>query len=131
MVPIQRLQGVQRALSQAERDRDSYKNMSAVLQQQLDQANQTAAQHYAERIRATHSDIVPSLISGSTIEQVDQSLANSRAAFAAARQAYARTIPTLQPGAGNPPAPQPTAQPSSPLDMIRAGLRQPPTDINR
>jgi hypothetical protein len=132
-VPLARLQGVQRALSQAERERDALHNESTALRQQLDTANARAAQEYAERLRTTQRDIVPDLIRGETIEQVDASLSASRAAFAAARQAYARTIPT--PSVGNPPhsLTQPsTQQPTgSPVQLISFGLRQPPTDINR
>jgi hypothetical protein len=131
-VPLARLQGVQRALSQVERDRDSYKGMLQVVQQELAAAQSRAASEYAERLKSTQRDIVPDLIIGSTIEQVDAALANSRAAFAAARQAYARTIPTPQPGAGNPPATQPPAQQkTSAVDLISQGLRQPTLDINK
>ena len=132
-VPLARLQGVQRVLSQVERDRDSLKNMLTTVQQELTQANTRAATEYAERLRTTQRDIVPDLIRGETIEQVDASLSASRAAFAAARQAYARTIPTPQPGASNPPAGQPPAQqtPGSPIQMISQGLRQSSNDINR
>ena len=136
-VPLARLQGVQRALSQAERDRDSLKDTLTALRQELAQANARAASEYAERIKSTQRDIVPDLIRGETIEQVDTSLSASRAAFAAARQAYARTIPTPQPGipgpVGNPPAQQPSAQPpsTSAVQLISQGLRQPQTDINK
>jgi hypothetical protein len=136
-VPLARLQGVQRALSQAERDRDSLKDTLTTLRQELAQANARAASEYAERIKSTQRDIVPDLIRGETIEQVDASLSASRAAFAAARQAYARTIPTPQPGipgpVGNPPAQQQSAQPTSTsaVHLISQGLRQPANDINK
>ncbi len=126
-VPLARLKGVQRQLSAVEKDRDSYKAMTAVLQEQLAAAEKRAASEFAERIRATHRDIVPSLIRGETVEQVEQALANSKAAFAAAQQAYARQIPTPQVGTA---APQATAQPKSPLQLIRDGLTQPKQDIN-
>ena len=134
-IPLARLQGVQRQLSQAEKDRDSYRAATETLQQQLAAANARAASEYAERIKSTQRDIVPDLIQGETIEQVDASLAASRAAFAAARQAYARTIPTPTPGTpgtvGNPSAPQQAAQPTgSAVQLISQGLRQPSTDIN-
>jgi hypothetical protein len=132
-VPLARLQGVQRALSQAERDRDSLKDALAAIRQELAQANARAASEYAERIKSTQRDIVPDLIRGETIEQVDASLSASRAAFAAARQAYARTIPT--PTVGNPSdsLTQPNAQPpsTSAVQLISQGLRQPATDINK
>ncbi len=132
-VPLARLQGVQRVLSQAERDRDSLKDTLAAIRQELAQANARAASEYAERIKSTQRDIVPDLIRGETIEQVDASLSASRAAFAAARQAYARTIPT--PTVGNPSdsLTQPNAQPpsTSAVQLISQGLRQPQTDINK
>lgn len=134
-VPLARLQGVQRALSQAQRDRNSLKDALAAIQQELARANARAASEYAERIKSTQRDIVPDLIRGETIEQVDAALSASRAAFAAARQAYARTIPTPQTGAGNPPdsLTQPSAQPpsTSAVQLISQGLRQPANDINR
>jgi multidrug resistance efflux pump len=128
---LARLQGVQRALSQAERDRDSIKDTLTALRQELAQANARAASEYAERIKSTQRDIVPDLIRGETIEQVDASLSASRAAFAVARQAYARTIPT--PSVGNPLAQQQSAQPpsTSAVQLISQGLRQPQTDINQ
>jgi hypothetical protein len=130
-VPLARLQGVQRALSQAERERDGLQSALSATRQELAQAHARAAAEYAERLKSTQRDIVPDLIRGETIEEVDAALAASRAAFAAARQAYARTIPT--PPVGNPPhsLTQPSAQPNtSPVQMISQGLRQPPTDIN-
>ena len=135
-VPMARLKGVQRQLAAVEKDRDSYKTMATALQAQLATAEKRAATEYAERIRATHRDIVPQLINGETIDQVDKALANSKAAFAAAQQAYARSIPTsgdprTNP-VGNPSAPQAPAQPQkSPLQLIRDGITQPKQDINR
>ena len=131
-VPLARLQGVQRALSQAERERDGLQSTLNATRQELAQAQARAAAEYAERLKSTQRDIVPDLIRGETIEEVDAALAASRAAFAAARQAYARSIPT--PPVGNPPhsLTQPGAQPTgSPISLISQGLRQSTNDINR
>ena len=127
-VPLARLKGVQRQLSAAEKERESYRTMAGELQTRLAESEKRAAAEYAERLRATHRDIVPQLIGGETLEQVEQSLANSKAAFSAAQQAYARQLPT-PPAVGN-GAPRADDQTLSPLELLRAGLSQPKQDIN-
>jgi hypothetical protein len=135
-VPLARLKGVQHLLVKAEAERDELKGLVGTLREQLAMANQRAATECAARIKSTSYDIVPELVQGETVEQVEQALTTSRAAFAAARQAYARTIPTPQQtaaAAGNTPAPNGlAAQPTgSAVEMISRGLRQPANDINR
>ncbi len=139
-VPLARLQGVQRLLSRAERnlnqverERDHFKVLAGDLQQQLAAANKQAAVEYMERIKATSHDIVPELIQGETIEQVEQALTSSRAAFAAARAAYARAIPTPASRTGGPSAmgEVPAGAPGNPIDLISRGLHQTTNDINQ
>ncbi len=128
-VPLARLKGVQRQLSTAEKERESYRAQTAELQARLDASEKRAAAEYVERLRATRTDIVPQLIGGETVEQVEQSLAGSLAAFSAAQQAYARQLPTPPPAVGS-GAPQAADPPLSPLQLLRAGLSQPRQDIN-
>ena len=91
----------------------------------------TSAGEYAERIRVTQRDIVPQLIGGETIEQVEKSLADSKAAFSAAQQAYARLLPTPAGARVGLVAPGDADQSLSPLQLLRAGLSETKTDINK
>ncbi len=131
VVPLTRLQGVQRVLAQAQKDLASMRAEAAALRASLNAAQQRAALEYADRLRATETNIVPQLISGDTMEQVDQSLANSKAAFSAAQQAYARTLPTPTPRGVGAAAPPDADHNLTPLQLLRAGLSQTMNDINR
>ena len=135
MVPIARLQGVQRKLSAAEAALQTAQATIEALNAQVAEANRVATSARIAEIRATHADIVPDLITGGTLAEVETSLQTSRRAFAAAQQAYARTIPTpvvLNATVGNPAQPTAQDQPSlSPLQMISAGLSQSKSDINK
>lgn len=131
VVPLARLRGVQRQLSQIQKDLAATRAEATSLRESLGAAEKRAAGEYAERLRATRNDIVPQLISGETLEQVEQSLANSKAAFNAAQQAYARQLPTpAQARVGNDAAPG-ADHVMTPLQLLRAGLAQPKDDINR
>ena len=135
-VPLARLQGVQRQLSTAEKDRDTWKQTAEGLQQQLTDAQRRAAHEYAERVKLSAQDIVPALIQGDTPEQVEQSISASRAAFAAASAHYARTLPTPV-GNGavaiNSPSGDLLSQPEPrhPVSLISQGLRNAQPDINQ
>jgi hypothetical protein len=135
-VPLARLQGVQRQLSQVEKDRDTWKQAADALQSQLADAHRRAAQEYAERVKLSAQDIVPALIAGDTIEQVEQSIHASRAAFAAASAHYARTLPTpvgKDAAASQSPAGDLLSQPEPrhPVSLISQGLRNAQPDINQ
>jgi hypothetical protein len=131
VVPLARLQGVQRQLSLAQKDLMAARVEAIALRESLSAAEKRAAGEYAERLRTTHRDIVPQLIGGETIEQVDQSLANSKAAFSVAQQAYARLLPTPAFARVGAAAPQDADQGLTPLQLLRAGLSQTKNDINR
>ena len=136
IVPLARLQGVQRQLSATEKDRDTWKQTAEGLQQQLTDAQSRAAHEYAERVKLSAQDIVPALIQGDTVEQVEQSINASRAAFAAASAHYARTLPTpVGNGAAaiNSPTGDLLSQPETrhPVSLISQGLRNAHPDINQ
>jgi multidrug resistance efflux pump len=128
VVPLARLQGVQRQLSQLQKDNDTVNSQVTDLTAKLTAAETRAAHEYAERMR-TQSDLVPALIQGDTIEAVEQSITASKAAYAAAQAHYARTIPTPPPGSGNQPA-QNVPDQRSPTQLISAGLHQANPNIN-
>ena len=128
-VPLARMQGIQRQLAQAQKDlavalADARDYKAAAVA-----ADKRAAKELKERYTATVHDIVPSLMMGETIEDVEKSYRQSRAAYAAASQNYARTIPVPH-SSGNANAPKPVSQPQTPLEMLRAGLSTPKSDIN-
>jgi hypothetical protein len=131
VVPLARLRGVQRQLSQMQKELAATRTEANNLRESLGVAEKRAAGEYAERLRATRNDIVPQLIGGETLELVEQSLANSKAAFNAAQQAYARQLPTPAPARVGNDAATGADHVMTPLQLLRAGLAQPKDDINR
>ena len=122
------MQGIQKQLSQLQKDLAASKADTQNFRDLLAASDKRAASELAERLRATQPDIVPSLISGETVADVEKSLAISKSAYAAAVKTYALKIPVPS---GNPSAPQSSPQsPKSPLDLLRSGLTQPKKDIN-
>ena len=128
-VPLARMQGIQKQLSQLQKDLATANAQTQNFRDLLAASDKRAASELAERLRATQPDIVPSLISGETIADVEKSLAISKSAYAAAVKTYALKIPVPS---GNPSASQSSPQsPKSPLDLLRSGLNQPKKDINQ
>lgn len=127
-VPLARMQGIQKQLSQLQKDLATANAQTQNFRDLLAASDKRAASELAERLRATQPDIVPSLISGETVADVEKSLAISKSAYAAAAKTYALKIPVPS---GNPSASQSSPQsPKSPLDLLRSGLTQPKKNIN-
>ena len=127
-VPLARMQGIQKQLSQLQKDLATANAQTQNYRDLLAASDKRAATELAERLRATQPDIVPSLISGETVADVEKSLAISKSAYAAAVKTYALKIPVPS---GNPSAsPSSPQSPKSPLDLLRSGLTQPKQDIN-
>jgi len=77
--------------------------------QQLHARLRDAVERYRQTVIASHPDIIPELVTGTTIEEVDASLQAARAAYQraieSARQASLRVLPPTNPArAASPPA---------------------------
>jgi hypothetical protein len=108
VVPLARLQGVQRELSSVQKaaaaaateataQRVALEVQLGELQGKLADAQRTAAAALIDKIKATDAEAVHELITGDTPEAVQASHQLAKTAYASARSAYARSLPTSAP----------------------------------
>lgn len=142
VVPLARLQGVQRELSSVQKaavaaaaeataQRTALEAQLGELQGKLADAQRTAAAALIAQIKATSTDIVPDMIVGDSPEAVQLSFEQSQKAYAAARSVYARSLPVSAPATTS----QPTRSsalppPATPFEALKAGLNASRKTIN-
>ena len=94
------------------------------LRVELEEARARGLESHRRALLAENAGrIVPELVRGSTVEELEQSLEVARRAFDAARAAALAEIVTGQIPAGNPLRQAPNVEAMSPMEKIAYGLR--------
>lgn len=95
------------------------------LRAQVEEARSRGLEAHRRALLADNAGgIVPELVAGTTVEELDRSVEVARAAFETAKQAAIREFSANQVPAGNPTRQSPGIEGMSPLEKIAYGLRR-------